>query len=298
MGNLSKRSKIGILGAGIVGKSIAVVLSRSGYPVVATASRSFSSAQDLAHLVVDSRACVNPQEAVGFVDVIFVTTPDDSINQVVSEINWSADHTVIHCSGVSSVDVLEPASVQGAKVGSFHPMQAFASVENGVKSIPGTTFGIEGSEEVQGYLKQMALDVGGHPISLSSEDKALYHLSGVMMGGLLSGVAAATAQLWEQLGMERADGVRALTPMIRQVSQNLSAAGVPAGIAGPYARGDVGTVKKHLHTLKARAPDVLPLYCHMGLAGLPFALEKGTLSAERAEKIRDLLNEYLVFGSG
>ncbi len=80
--------------------------------------------------------------------------------------------------------------------------------------------------------------------------------------------------------------------MIRQVSVNLETSGVPGALAGPFARGDVGTVRKHLQVLRARAPDVLPLYCNMALAGLPFALEKGTLSPGRAKEIRDLLNSY------
>ncbi len=57
-------------------------------------------------------------------------------------------------------------------------------------------------------------------------------------------------------------------------------------------------MRKHLEVLHERAPDVLPLYCHMGLAGLPFALEKGTLSQERYEQIRTLLEEYLARSSG
>ena len=277
---------------------MAVALSRQGYAVCAAASRSLSSAEELARLVDGARAHDDPQAAIDASDVVFITTPDDAIGAACAAYSWTQRHTVVHCSGVSSLDVLGPAAEQGARVGSIHPMQAFASVENGIASIPGATFGIEGDDEVRAYLRQMALDVGGHPIFLEPEDKALYHLSGVMMGGLLSGIAAAASQLWEHLGHDRARGVQALMPMMRQVSQNLASAGVPAGLAGPYARGDVGTVRKHLEVLSERSPETLPLYCHMGLAGLPFALEKGTLTPERHEQIRALLEEYLARSTG
>ena len=293
-----RTSRIGFLGAGIVGRSLAAALSREGYAVCAAASRSLSSAEELARLVPGARAYDEPQAAIDASDVVFITTPDDAIGAVCAAYSWSGRHSVVHCSGVSSLDVLAPAAEQGARVGSLHPMQAFASVENGIASIPGATFGIEGDDEVRAYLRQMALDVGGHPIFLEPEDKALYHLSGVMMGGLLSGIASAASQLWEQIGHDRARGVQALMPMMRQVSQNLASAGVPAGLAGPYARGDVGTVRKHLEVLHERSPETLPLYCHMGLAGLPFALEKGTLSQERYEQIRGLLEEYLARSTG
>ena len=289
----NRSSRIGFVGAGIVGRSMAAALSRQGYAVRAAASRSASSAAELARLVEGAHAYDDPQAAIDASDVVFITTPDDAIGAACAAYSWSGMHTVVHCSGVSSLDVLGPAAERGARVGSIHPMQAFASVENGIASIPGATFGIEGDDEVRSYLRQMALDVGGHPIFLEPEDKALYHLSGVMMGGLLSGIAAAASQLWDHIGHDRARGVQALMPMMRQVSQNLASAGVPAGLAGPYARGDVGTVRKHLEVLDERSPETLPLYCHMGLAGLPFALEKGTLTPERYEQIRELLEEYL-----
>jgi predicted short-subunit dehydrogenase-like oxidoreductase (DUF2520 family) len=292
MGSPRKRSRIGFIGAGNVGKSLALALSRQGYPVVAAASRSYSSAQELAHLVDGAVAYQTPEEAAGASDVVFLTCPDDAIGEIASTIPWTALQAVAHCSGASSVDVLEPADVLGASLGTFHPMNAFSSVENGVESLPGTTFGIEGDDGMRAYLKQMALDIGGRPIFLRPEDKALYHLSGVMMGGLLSTEAAVAAQLWEQLGMSRDDGVKALAPMIRQVSLNLEASGIPGAVMGPHVRGDLGTIRKHLQTLRARAPDVLPLYCHMALAGLPFALEKGSLDPGKAKEIRDLVDEY------
>ena len=292
MGSPRRRSRIGFIGAGVVGKSIAIALSRQGYPVVAVASRSYSSAQELAHIIDGVVAYQTPEEAARASDVVFITSPDDAIGEVVSTVPWTDTQAVAHCSGASSVDVLDLASVLGASLGTFHPKNAFASVENGVRSLPGTTFGIEGDDEMKGYLRQMALDIGGRPIFLRPEDKVLYHLSGVMMGGLLSAEAAVASQLWEQLGMTRDDGVKALAPMIRQVAANLETSGVPGALAGPYVRGDLGTIRKHLQTLRARAPDVLPLYCHMTLAGLPFALEKGALDLEKAKEIRDLVDEY------
>ena len=231
-------------------------------------------------------------EAAQASDVVFITTPDDAIAPVVSSIAWRPGQAAVHCSGAASLDVLEHALRQGANAGAFHPLQAFSSVENGINSIPGTTFGIEGDDQMRAYLEKLALGIGGNPIFLKSEDKPLYHLSGVMLGGLLSTLAAVSAQLWEHLGMARADGVRALAPMMGQVSVNLQTLGVPGAVAGPYVRGDVGTIRKHLETLESRAPEVLPLYCELALAGLPFALEKANLKPERAEEIRKLVEEY------
>ena len=275
----------------MVGGSLAVAFSRAGYSVVATSSRTYSSAQTLADRIPGSRACTTAQDAADLADVVYITTPDDAIRSVASAIRWRRGQGAVHCSGAASLDVLTHAVDQGATAGAFHPLQAFSSVENGVKSIPGTTFGIEGGAEMRAYLGDIALAVGGNPINLDAEDKPLYHLSGVMMGNLLTVLAAVAADLWRALGMERADGVRALAPMIRQVSYNLETSGVPGAVAGPYARGDIGTVRKHLEALHTRAPDVLPLYRELALAALPYALEKGTLGPDRADEIRDVIEQ-------
>ena len=106
------------------------------------------------------------------------------------------------------------------------------------------------------------------------------------MGNLLTVLGAVSGQLWENIGLTRAEGIKALTPIMKQVSINLESLGIPEAFAGPYVRGDIGTIQKHLETLQLQEPSVLPLYCELALAGLPFAIEKGTLTQDRAETIR------------
>ena len=54
---------VGVLGAGTVGTALAVCLRRRDYPVVAVASRSYSSAQTLAEGVEGCRAYPTLQDA-------------------------------------------------------------------------------------------------------------------------------------------------------------------------------------------------------------------------------------------
>ena len=284
-------SRLAFVGAGKVGGAMALALSRSGYPVAAVASRSRSSAETLAALAPGSAVCDSPQEAADLSDVVFVTTPDDAIGPVASAIRWRPGQGVVHCSGAASLDVLDAAAAQGALPGALHPLQAVSSAQEGADSFPGTTFGIEGAPAMGEYLAQVARDVGGVPVFLNPQDKAMYHLSGVLMGNLLTSLGAVAAELWETFGFTREDGVRALAPMMRQVSTNLSASGLPDALAGPYVRGDVGTVRKHLDALSAHAPQYLPLYRELALACLPFAQERGPLDEATAQQIRNLLEQ-------
>lgn len=292
MKEFSKESKLGFIGAGAVGGSLAVKLAMEGYPVIATASRTFASAQGLADRIPGCEAYSTLQEAADLCDVVFITTIDDAIAPVASSIRWRSGQGVVHSSGAASLDVFDEPVKQGAVPGAFHPIQAFSSVETGVDNIPGTTFGIEGGEEMQRYLSGMARDIGGNPIFLKAEDKVLYHLSAVMMGNLLTCLVGVSAQIWEQFGYTRADGVKALVPMMRAVANNLEASGIPTAVTGPYPRGDVGTIRKHLEALTNSVPDVFHLYREMALSGLPLAVEKGALSPEKAEEISELIEEY------
>ena len=289
---LGRHSTLGFIGAGRVGGSMAVALSRAGYPVVAVSSRSFGPAQELAGLIPGTLACSTPQDVADRADVVFVTTPDDAMAPVASAIEWRPGQGVVHCSGVASLDVFDEAVAEGAIPGAIHPMQAVSSVENGVESFPGATFGIEGGGDMRTYLAEVARAIGGNPLFLRAEDKAMYHLTGVLMGNLLTALGAVAAQLWETFDFTRAEGVKALAPMMRQVSVNLDRSGLPAAIAGPYVRGDVGTVRKHLDVLRERAPQYLPLYCELALAGLPFAQERGPIDDTRAAEIRGMLEEF------
>ena len=289
MALFDRTSTIGFIGAGTVGGSLAVCLSRAGYRVAAVASRTFASAQQFAERIDGCRAYRTAQEVTDVARLVVISTADDAIQRVAAGLTWRPGQVVVHCSGATSLDVFEHPVSQGAVAGAIHPLQAFSSVENGVASIPGTTFGIEGDSEVRAALADLARAIGGRPVFLNADDKVLYHLSGVMMGNLLTCLAASAAQLWAQCGYSRAEGVEALVPMMRGVVNNLERSGVPGAVAGPYVRGDLGTIRKHVEALAARAPDVLPLYRELARAAVPFGVEKRALSPETAQQIEAIL---------
>ena len=290
MPNLDKSSRIGFIGAGRVGGSLAVAMSQAGYSVVAVSSRTTTSAEQFAARIDGCIAYTTFQATVDASDMVFITTSDDAIPVVASSVRWHDGQGVAHCSGAASLDVLGSAAHQGASPGAFHPLQAFSSVENGVRSIPGITFGIEGSEAMREYLAESACAIGGNPVFLNSEDKPLYHLSGVMMGNLLTCLVGISAEVWEHIGYTRDDGVKALIPMMRAVAHNVETSGIPAAVAGPYPRGDIGTALKHVEALASQHPDLLPLYRELALAGLHLAVEQG-LSAEGEKEFKRILND-------
>ena len=290
---LTRRTRIGIIGAGNVGKTLAVALMNKGYMVVSTASRTFESAKALARLTPGCIAYPDLQGAADAADFVFVTTSDDAIRPVAETVKWREGQTVVHCSGAASLDVLESVQKYGALPGAFHPLQTFSSVEEAVKALAGSTFGIEGNEETRKALAGLAEDLGGTPIFLRPEDKALYHATVVMAGGVLNTLIGAVAELWGQFGIERNDALKAITPIMAGTAETLFKNGLPAAGAGPFVRGDVGTIRKHVAAMERQAPHLLDVYCKMALAGLHIAAEKGIAPPENIEEIRRVLTEVV-----
>ena len=203
--------KLGFIGAGTVGTALAARLSQSGYPVVAVASRSPASAQNLAEAAGGSRVFDSNQAAADNAELIFITTPDDAIAPVVNEIKWRPGQSVIHCSGADSIASLQPAKKAGAEVGAFHPLQTFASVEQAIDNMPGSTFTLEAEEPLLATLKEMAGALGGNWVVLKASDKVLYHASAVIACNYLVTLVKLAGDLWQSFGVPPPKGHPGIT---------------------------------------------------------------------------------------
>ncbi len=284
--------KIGFIGAGTVGTALAVRLKEKGYPVVAVASRSKSSAERLATSVLGCQAYETKQAVADVAQLVFITTPDDAIGQVASELKWHQGQSVIHCSGAHSLDALEPAKRDGAQVGAFHPLQTFANVSHAIKNIPGTTFALEAEGELLETLKQMAQDLDGNWVKLGAGDKVLYHTAAVFACNYLLTLTKLATDLWQTFGVSTPDATKALLPLLRGTLNNLENIGLPNCLTGPIARGDLGTIRKHLEALEKSSPELLSTYVELGLQTIPVALSKGKIDSKRAEELRQILTNH------
>ena len=101
-----KSLKIGIIGAGALGGSIALALSSLGYEIPLIFSRSQSSADYLSSKLKGSKSANSYQDISDECSVIFITTPDKNIKEISDLILWKSNQIVIHCSGVSDLNVL------------------------------------------------------------------------------------------------------------------------------------------------------------------------------------------------
>lgn len=283
--------KLGFIGAGTVGTALSVKLSSKDYQVIAVSSRSQTSARKLAQAVSGCHAFNNNQAVADAAELIFITTPDDTIASVASEIQWHRGQSVVHCSGALSTDILEPAKKLGAQVGSFHPLQTFASVKQAIENIPGSTFAVETEEPLLNTLKNMATVLDGHWIELKATDKIVYHAAAVIACNYLVTLVKLATDLWQSFNIPQSQATQALLPLLRGTIHNIDTVGIPQCLTGPIARGDIETIKKHLDALQKVAPALLSTYQELGLQTIPIALAKGKINQQQAEELQTILKK-------
>ena len=284
--------RIGIVGAGALGGAVAIALNKKGFTVTKIFSRSESSIKKLCSRIDGSSLSKSVQEVSDNTDIIFITTSDNAIQTSAESSSWQTGQIVIHCSGVSGLEVLDKAKSDGASIGSMHPLQPFSDMDLGSKNLNNITFGIDGDKIALDIISKLVKILDAISIRIDPRFRALYHLSGVMAGNLLLGMASSIADIWQNIGLSREDGAKALIPMMIQSCKNIIELGIPQSMAGPYVRGDYDTVKMHLDSLQKSHPDILPMYVELAKISLKYADEKVGGAISQSKKILELLDEY------
>tara|TARA_Y100000589_G_scaffold20775_1_gene17050 strand:+ start:241 stop:1101 length:861 start_codon:yes stop_codon:yes gene_type:complete len=276
---------VAIIGCGRVGSTLGVALSHAGWSVDHLHSQSSESAERLHSRLSKATVHASPSDAIERADLALLTVPDHAIPQLVRSIDDPSGSLLVHCSGSLGLDVL-PGN---ARRGSFHPIMTIPT-EPTPGILDGATIAIDGDDHVRGVLEQMARDVGGRPVRIQPEDRILYHLSCLLVGGYLSSLGAEAAGIWSQMGFDTERGIEALSPMISQVGANLGEQGIPSALQGTVQRGDVDAIRAHLVVIDQRCPQLRGLYVGLAEASLRQAIASDALDEARASEISVLLS--------
>ncbi|MBI5787354.1 MAG: DUF2520 domain-containing protein [Candidatus Schekmanbacteria bacterium] len=286
---------ISIIGAGKVGTSIGYLVYRQGYPLAVIASRTIESAQRAVKFIGAGRAITDPLEAAKSSQILFITTPDRTIEAVCNDIagnnGFCAGQIVVHCSGALSSDILEPARRYGALIASLHPLQTFANPQEAVKLFAGSYCTFEGDSGAREILKKLVTDLSGHFLEINSKDKILYHAAAVIACNYLVTLISGSLQVYEAIGIAFAEAYRALKPLIAGTLHNIEQVGIPQALTGPIARGDWEIIQNHLQALTQDIPQLVDLYKILAEHTIPLAEAKGGIDSQAAEKLRKFLGE-------
>lgn len=280
-----------IIGLGKVGTAIGHLLNKAGHKIISVSDKS-AAALKTALPYTGGKACSDPRKAVIGADIILITTPDDIIIDACNEIavpELIAGKFIFHMSGAGGLDLLDAAKTAGADVASIHPLQSFSSIDTAIHNIPGSIFGITADKKVQETASKIVHDLKGIPVFISSAQKPLYHAAACFASNYLVTLLNVVEAIFESIGINKKNAQKAYLPLVYGTLKNVEKSGSIQALTGPIARGDAGTIQKHIAAIKETQPEYAPLYSALGLITIDVARKKGTLSSKQAEIINHLL---------
>jgi predicted short-subunit dehydrogenase-like oxidoreductase (DUF2520 family) len=177
-------------------------------------------------------------------ELVLLCVPDSAIADVAQAIEpgpWLA-----HVSGGTPLSALDPHIRRFG----VHPLQTFTRAR-GPEQLDGAWAAVTAeTEEARALGFELAEILGLHPFELGEEDRAIYHAGAAIASNYLVTLYRAASELVEAAGAPP----DALEPLMRRTIDN------EFELTGPIARGDWETVERHLESIRARRPQLEPLY--------------------------------------
>lgn len=287
---------ISIVGSGVLGSALGVILREHGAPVEMIAGRDTARvAQAAARIGCWPASSV--EEAAQAAHWILVAVPDDVVPTISKQIAHAwRDHVpfmgaVVHTSGALGIRALREIVARGAGTGVCHPLQSMMNLEAALEWLPRSCFGVSGHGLGYDVARQIAEHVSGSLVTVDDTRRPLYHAGACVASNYLTVLLeTAGGLLMDGAGLSWDEALLALGPLIDGTLENVRRWGTRDALTGPVARGDVGTVRRHLaamrlHDVPQRWFDV---YRTLGEAALEVAEERG-LDLDAAEAVRAAL---------
>jgi len=279
-----RRYRIGVVGAGRVGSVLGAALRDAGHELVAVSGGSSASRVRIETLL-PGLAAQSSEQVAAAAGLVLLSVPDDALAALVARLDaagaWRPDHVVVHTSGMHGTDVLAAAEERGAVGVALHPVLTFTGTHVDLGRLPGCAFGLTAEARGRAIGTQLAGDLGGTPVVVPADRRALYHAGLAHGANHLVGLVAQAADMLRAAGS--ADPARLLRPLLTAALDNALTDG-DAALTGPVVRGDIRTVTAHLRALDA-AGDELPdatgvraAYAAMARVSATRAVRSGRLS--------------------
>ncbi|MEV4902017.1 DUF2520 domain-containing protein [Citricoccus sp. NPDC055426] len=292
------RLGVGVIGAGKVGAVLGAALRNAGHAVTGVHAVSEASRTRAESLLPEVPVLEVP-EILRRSEMVLFAVPDDALPELVAGLaeagHFQAGHLVVHTSGRHGVSVLDPVRGAGAIPLAIHPAMSFTGLTLDLARLQDCMFGVSADAVVLPVAQALVVEMGGEPAVIREQDRGTYHAALSHASNHLVTLAAQSAQLLASIGVEQTE--RMLAPLMSASLENALSNGDGA-LTGPVARGDVGTVRRHLDVLDALVgegagegipADVGQAYRAMAAATAQRALARGALSEATVAELLTLL---------
>lgn len=276
-----------IIGAGRLGKNIALALNRSQLAsLTALCNSNLSSSLEACHQI-GSGVAVDDISSLPAADCTWITCSDDSIQPLIHALAQQhlikPGSLVFHVSGVHNSTLFAPLQEQGCFAASFHPLKAFKKGYLDANAFDKVDCILEGDEPACTWLEHTFYQLGAKLQRINPEAKATYHAAACLASNYLVTLATYSETLFLQAGIAPDKAREMICTLMQGNINNIRASAfISEALTGPLVRGDKATLALHLQAIKN--PELKNLYTSAGKATLALT----ELSEEKRRTITDL----------
>jgi predicted short-subunit dehydrogenase-like oxidoreductase (DUF2520 family) len=284
------RLKVGVVGTGRVGAVLGAALERAGHRVVAASAVSATSIERARTFLPDA-IIRQPADVIAAADLVLLTVPDDALPALVSGLAQTqaplTGRILAHTSGRYGTAVLDSATREGALPLALHPVMTFTGRPEDLDRMSGVCFGVTAPDALLPVAQALVIEMGGEPVTIAEDDRTLYHAALAVAANHLVTLIAEATDLLHGAGVP--DPARMLGPLVSAALDNALRLGI-AGLTGPVARGDAGTVASHIEAIRRVAPPAATAaYVAMARVTADRAIAAGMLRPQDAERLLGVL---------
>ncbi len=282
--------KCNIIGAGRLGKNIALALATKGIVRIGSICNTTPSSAQKASQELGLGIPVERLEQLQQSDITWITCNDDSIQLIVEQLSQLAilkpGSIVIHCSGVLNSSILSPLKSQGCSIASMHPLKAFKTDYLSPEAFQNVHCIFEGDTDACDWIRHSFDSLGAKIVEINPGAKAGYHAAACMASNYLITLAACSEELLTQTGIHP-DHVREMIVELMQGNINnvQNSEKISESLTGPLMRGDELTLSMHLQAIEN--PLIKSLYKAAGLATIPLT----QLDDNKKMKIKNIFSK-------
>jgi predicted short-subunit dehydrogenase-like oxidoreductase (DUF2520 family) len=244
-----KEYRISFIGAGKVSGALSRHMYLSGCKIQKIISRIEKNGRTLAK---SCNASWSPElDFSAGEDIIITAVPDDTLKEVLGNINCHENTLVAHTAGSIGLDVFP---VKLKHTGVFYPLQTFSADRKiEFKNLP---FFLEGSDSFSSaVLKNLTGSIGGKAFFVDTDHRKLLHVAAVFVCNFTNHMLTSGKQIALKAGFP----FEVFEPLINETILKAIETGPENSQTGPAYRNDEGTIKRHIDLLSF-SPELQSVY--------------------------------------
>jgi predicted short-subunit dehydrogenase-like oxidoreductase (DUF2520 family) len=231
--------RVFIIGSGRMAWHLGHAIEKSGNIICGIYSRNKVTGLELSHNF-QTKFFDKPGTEAENADIVIICVQDDEIVNAALLLE-NIKGTVVHCSGSVSLDVLNIFENSGV----IYPLQTLAGDEP--KDLKNVSIVIEAKGlSAHKDIKILASAISENIVFLDSVQRQWLHLAAVFTNNFMNHLWTLAQQMIKEKGIEP----QILLPLLKETYEKFSEADPLANQTGPAARGDKGTLEKHLKMLE------------------------------------------------